>query len=174
MTTPDMTMLDWFAGQALAGGALSEVRAYEIAGRMMTRSRQCCHENGALVSITFNSAPGHVLGKDDQGNCYKWMDLDSKGYWQKADKILMALNEPTPHAPLSDSHWEEIRETVRLRVESLIDQIKMEGLRYQIDRYAGTCFEYANYPEPYTKEAVENARHDMMLIAGMIGVADSK
>jgi hypothetical protein len=79
---------------------------------------------------------------------------------------------PKTHDPLAERHWAAIRERVAYGVASVVREIRTPGFQSEVTRYTDTLFDRADRPDLYIDEAVEDARHDLRLIAGIAGEVD--
>lgn len=69
--------------------------------------------------------------------------------------------------PITEPHWHANRERVARSLERLITRLRTPGMRSEITRYINALSERADNPQEYIAEAVEDARHDLLLIAGI-------
>lgn len=75
--------------------------------------------------------------------------------------------------PLSEPHWRANRERVARLLLHMISKLRTPGMRSEFTRHINTLSARANNPTEYIAEAVEDARYDLMLIAGIAGDLDS-
>ena len=74
---------------------------------------------------------------------------------------------------MSEPHWHANRERVARSLERMVNRLRTPGMRSEITRYIDALYERADKPEEYIAEAVEDARHDLMLIAGIADTLES-
>jgi hypothetical protein len=55
----------------------------------------------------------------------------------------------------------------------VVSRLRTPGIRSEITRYINALSERADKPTEYIAEAVEDARHDLMLIAGIADALES-
>ena len=75
--------------------------------------------------------------------------------------------------PMIEPHWHANRERVARSLERLVSRLRTPGMRSEITRYINALSDRADKPTEYIAEAVEDARHDLMLIAGIADTLES-
>lgn len=75
--------------------------------------------------------------------------------------------------PITEPHWHANRERVARSLERMVSRLRTPGMRSEITRYINALSERADKPTEYIAEAVEDARHDLMLIAGIADALES-
>lgn len=68
--------------------------------------------------------------------------------------------------PIAEPNWRKSRENVVRSLKNMTCQIRTPGVRSEITRYVNALLERADKPTEYIPEAVEDARHDLVVIAG--------
>jgi hypothetical protein len=68
---------------------------------------------------------------------------------------------------MTDQQWQTTRIIVGKSLQGMIGQIRTPGMQETIRRFVEALAERADKPTEYIAEAVEDARHDLMLIAGL-------
>ena len=69
--------------------------------------------------------------------------------------------------PMTEPNWHANRERIARSLERMVSRLRTPGMRPEITRYINALSERADKPSEYIAEAVEDARHDLMLIAGI-------
>lgn len=78
----------------------------------------------------------------------------------------------TTHDPFTEPHWQANRERVSRALTGMVKQFRTASLKSEVTRYINALQTRADNPEDYISDAVEDARHDLMLLAGIAEAVD--
>lgn len=80
------------------------------------------------------------------------------------------------YCPIDEPYWNSKREQVERSLDCIMGKIRTPGLRSELQRYINALMNRANHPVDYIQEAVDDARHDLLMLSGLIsnGVDDDE
>lgn len=78
--------------------------------------------------------------------------------------------------PIDELYWNSKREQVEQSFDRMMGKIRTPGLRSRFQVCIDELMKRANHPDVYIPEAVDDARHDLLILFGLIsnGVDDDE